>query len=841
MKTNFLQKYILLLLLISLFPLYRLSAQNCGPANTIYGISSSDQRTLVRIDTATGVETTIGNVFGGGTAATDPAMGTSAIAVDPTTGIIWFSTRTPANIYSYTPGATNPYGTTTAAFGLSATMNKAAYNPADGNIYFHAGGTLNTLYRFNPATPNTAPVVVGNLGLTGITTTAASFGGGDIAFDGLGNLTGAFTSQNVLAVFPANYDANGTYLGINLAQGTVIANFTTAVASVAFLPSGDYLSGGGTGVIRVNTNTAAQTTLSAFGTADFASCAAPVPNVIVRKSATSSCTAANQITLTFTITVRNTGQFAAINTHIFDLVPAGLTITGATLNGTAIPGANNALFNTGNGPLISSSGAAAFQNGVIERGDSATIVITATAVPGTYSNQAGVSYTGVEKLNLPNDRVSSDNPATATANDPTIITGGCSSLTGTLFNDNDGMTDNTVDGTGIGVAGTTQLYINLVNGSGVVIATVPINANGTYTIPNIPDGNFTAQLSSTQGEVGQAAPAQLLPTGWVATGESFAGVNDAVAGGGLAVVISGNTINANFGIERLPESYPVSYNPTGVPTLTTLNTQPLQGSDPEDQVAQGSWSGKSIVIDTLPTNGYILRYNGIAVTAGTPIPNYNPALLTIAPGASSAGTGTTTFKYSTIDAAGKKDPTPAAYTVTWSIPLPAQLLSFTGRASKDCSFNLNWNTGVENNLKHFALQRSNDGIIFETITIVAPKGRNSAYSYTDKQAKADKQYYRLHIVDLDDLYQYSKAISLSNNCQQSLSIYPNPARDQVTINGLTSNQSDIKVYNVEGKLIMNKTVKGVTVTLDISTLPNGVYHFEIISGNQSQTIEVHKR
>lgn len=845
MKKNVLKQALCLLLcLAGIARTTKVAAQNCGPANTIYGIST-DQQNLLRIDTATGVSTTIGNVFGGGSAATAPSTGTSAIAVDPTTGMIWFCNRNNgANVYSYTPGASSPYGTTAAAFGISGAINKAAYNPADGQIYFHDGST-NTLFRFNPATPNAALVSVGNLGLTGITTTAASFSGGDIAFDGLGNLTGAFSSQNVLAVFPANYDANGNYLGINLGQGVVIANFSTAVASLAFLPSGDYLSGGGSGVIRVNTNTATQTTVSTTtATADFASCAAPAPNLVVSKTASSSCTGTNQITITYTVTVQNTGQFAAINTRIFDQVPAGLTITGATLNGTAIPGANNALFSTGNGPLISSTGAAAFQNGVMERGESATIVITATAVPGTYSNQAGISYTGVEKLNLPNDRVPSNNPATAAANDATVLTGGCSSLAGTVFNDANGMTNSLVDGTGTGLPGGTQLYVNLVNSSGVVIATVPVNANGTYSIANIPNGSFTAQISTTQAEIGQSAPAQLLPAGWVNTGESFGGVNDATVGGGLAVTVNAVTTNANFGIERLPESYPVTYSVAGAPTLTSLATQALQGSDPEDQTAQGSWTGKTFVVDTLPTNGYVLKYNGSPVTAGVPIPNYNPALLTIQPGAvgsGSVGTSTTTFKYSTIDAAGKKDPTPAAYTVNWSIPLPAQLLSFHTTLMPDCSILVSWKTGIEDNLKHFVLERSNDGIVFDPIISHNAKGSHSIYDYKDEQANEGIRYYRLQMVDRDGIYAYSPVRKVSAGCMENtITVLPTLVQEQVLVSGLKAG-AQIRIFSLEGKELIRTTTYTGQHKINTASLVPGQYAVQAIQdGKIMTTIKIMK-
>ncbi|RQO31153.1 hypothetical protein DBR32_10645 [Taibaiella sp. KBW10] len=450
----------------------------------------------------------------------------------------------------------------------------------------------------------------------------------------------------------------------------------------------------------------------------------------------------------------------------------------------------------------------------------------------TFSPQTGftddptpISYTvtDIAGLSSPSATITID------YNPPVVVSG-------TVFNDANG---GTIDGTPTNAGGLNAI---LVNAAGDVVATVPVNALGEYTFSKVIPGNFSVRLSTVTGTVGQPAPAASLPANWTNTAEGTTATGDNTVDGSISLTVSNTPLsNVNFGIERLPESYPVNYSPTGAPTLTILNAQPLQGSDPEDQLTQGSWSGKSLVIDTLPTNGYILRYNGVAVTAGTPIPNYNPALLTIAPGATSAGTGTTTFKYATIDAAGKKDPTPAAYTVTWSIPLPAQLLTFTGSASKDCGFILDWTSGKEEQLSHFAVERSKDGMVFETIATVTPTGSNSTYHYTDNQVKGRMQYYRLRIVDVDHKEAYSKVLSLSNECGHTLSIYPNPVQDKVRIEGLTAAQTLVQIFNAEGRLMVEQTVKATSTELNIADLADGVYHFVITSDGRSQTMKVIKR
>ncbi|MET0464735.1 MAG: T9SS type A sorting domain-containing protein, partial [Chitinophagaceae bacterium] len=74
----------------------------------------------------------------------------------------------------------------------------------------------------------------------------------------------------------------------------------------------------------------------------------------------------------------------------------------------------------------------------------------------------------------------------------------------------------------------------------------------------------------------------------------------------------------------------------------------LLGSDPEDQPATGSLSGKTIRIASVPANGN-LYYNGGLLAAGALIPAYDPALLQVDPDNLITQLS---FSYEYLDAAG---------------------------------------------------------------------------------------------------------------------------------------------------------------------------------------------
>jgi Secretion system C-terminal sorting domain/Bacterial pre-peptidase C-terminal domain/Fibronectin type III domain len=67
----------------------------------------------------------------------------------------------------------------------------------------------------------------------------------------------------------------------------------------------------------------------------------------------------------------------------------------------------------------------------------------------------------------------------------------------------------------------------------------------------------------------------------------------------------------------------------------------------------------------------------------------------------------------------------------------------------------------------------------------------------------------------------------------SFNIFPNPAGDQlnVTVKGVDRN-ADIKVYNLMGKLIMQRQTNTMLTQLDISKLPAGIYLLNVNNGTE---------
>ncbi|UBB89945.1 hypothetical protein J4771_00920 [Candidatus Kaistella beijingensis] len=124
--------------------------------------------------------------------------------------------------------------------------------------------------------------------------------------------------------------------------------------------------------------------------------------------------------------------------------------------------------------------------------------------------------------------------------------------TGTVYNDeNQGPVD---DGTVTPNKIPGGIYANLVDASGNVLQSVPVNTDGTYVLSEAMEGyDYHVQLSNSQLSVGSVAPTTTtLPPGWMFTnvGSSTLPGNQNGTGATSTAVVSGVN-NINFGIWAL--------------------------------------------------------------------------------------------------------------------------------------------------------------------------------------------------------------------------------------------------------------------------------------------------
>ncbi len=167
----------------------------------------------------------------------------------------------------------------------------------------------------------------------------------------------------------------------------------------------------------------------------------------------------------------------------------------------------------------------------------------------------------------------------------------------------------------------------------------------------------------------------------------------------------------------------------------------------------------------------------------------------------------------------------------WDI-LPIELEYFKVEYAKN-KVELKWATLSEINNDFFSIERSSDGVYFETIENIEGAGNSSkqiTYFYTDENPTTGMNYYRLKQTDFDGNFEYFdiKSIEISKLSDQ-VSIYPNPSNGIFTISLSSKNQTHYSIMDYSGKIISYGQLSSLETNFDFSHISSGIYFLKIAS------------
>lgn len=184
-----------------------------------------------------------------------------------------------------------------------------------------------------------------------------------------------------------------------------------------------------------------------------------------------------------------------------------------------------------------------------------------------------------------------------------------------------------------------------------------------------------------------------------------------------------------------------------------------------------------------------------------------------------------------------------------ALVLPVNFLSFQASANAGNSVTLAWSTNNEYDVRNFNVEKSTDGISFKTIARVASVSSNShsnRYTTSD-QAGTGVFYYRIAAVSYDGKTDYTEIKKVANNMQmntKSISAFPNPAAQQVTINlpQATTGSYSYKVVTQDGRSVqtgskdLQQSVAGFTIQFQ-TAVPRNAMLTIIVTNNESKIQE----
>jgi hypothetical protein len=169
------------------------------------------------------------------------------------------------------------------------------------------------------------------------------------------------------------------------------------------------------------------------------------------------------------------------------------------------------------------------------------------------------------------------------------------------------------------------------------------------------------------------------------------------------------------------------------------------------------------------------------------------------------------------------------------------VFAFNGFAATNNSSNLIWQVSSDTSNVYYAVERSSDNTSFTEIAkVTSIKSKEAISNYLANDANPDIgiNYYRLRKVDVNNKIAYSKTIAINFSEPMHLNIYPNPAVQSITIDGLPANTiSSFTLLNSDGKIMGQKSATGSSCNINVSSLSAGVYYVSVSSANKKAQLK----
>ena len=204
------------------------------------------------------------------------------------------------------------------------------------------------------------------------------------------------------------------------------------------------------------------------------------------------------------------------------------------------------------------------------------------------------------------------------------------------------------------------------------------------------------------------------------------------------------------------------------------------------------------------------------------------------------------YCYTIVAKCGPSDSDPSEEAcATLNIPCnaPANFTAeYVYENESDYGVKLHWNSVAPIYPEYFHLYKQRNATEYELVADLQPEG--TSYSYFDEAEIGNYSYKLTAEYHFDGQVCISEAVYAScevTNVKEtlgSLSLYPNPTKGEVTVEGEGINH--IRIVNAYGQTVYNAVHEGGQVFIDLSQMAKGIYimHIEAEGGNAVRKIVV---
>jgi hypothetical protein len=173
--------------------------------------------------------------------------------------------------------------------------------------------------------------------------------------------------------------------------------------------------------------------------------------------------------------------------------------------------------------------------------------------------------------------------------------------------------------------------------------------------------------------------------------------------------------------------------------------------------------------------------------------------------------------------------------------LPIELLYFKA-TPEGAAVNTTWATASEHDNALFTLERSADGVAWNTLDELEGAGNSESlrtYNAIDREPLAGLSYYRLRQTDMDGASTLSAMVPVTRRTDADApSIFPNPSAGRFTVL-MNPVKGSVQLYDGSGR-VLNVPVlyRDDRAEVDATRLPEGLYYIHIGDADQASAYPV---
>jgi len=164
----------------------------------------------------------------------------------------------------------------------------------------------------------------------------------------------------------------------------------------------------------------------------------------------------------------------------------------------------------------------------------------------------------------------------------------------------------------------------------------------------------------------------------------------------------------------------------------------------------------------------------------------------------------------------------------------AVFINFTGVVRESGKVWLQWDVDSAEDGDYFVIQRSTDGVIFETIGALRKTENNNHYELTDMAPPNGTDLYRVKYTGQDGKFLYSKQVQLSLSGDVEFKFYPNPVDKLLIIR--TEHTVDIQIVDAVGSVRLNKRLQPGIQVVNASSLERGIYILRVVDKESNRIV-----